>query len=140
MNTLIESSLWTLCLTILLAEMLLLLQTCNQTHPGMKMEAESVVLISQILERILSTLLDQQPNSLEDLADKVRSTFPSTLAFFVMKVSLSSELHSTNNQLLLEQQSQRRTAAIVGAEKQIEGGQIARRVLPSTARHRPRCA
>ena len=73
----------------------------------MKVEQESVLLISDVLLRILFTLvsertkkdiqkfvfkniflqLDQEPRNLDDLADKVRSTFPSTLAYFVMKVS-----------------------------------------------------
>jgi hypothetical protein len=30
-------------------------------------------------------LLEQDPQNLDDLSDKVRSTFPSTLAYFVMK-------------------------------------------------------
>ncbi|KAI6236918.1 hypothetical protein M3Y95_00210000 [Aphelenchoides besseyi] len=58
---------------------------CNQTHPGMGMEHDAVVYITEILNRILFTLLEQEPRNLEDLSDKVKSTFPSTLASFVMK-------------------------------------------------------
>jgi hypothetical protein len=59
--------------------------TCNQSHPGIGMEQDSVTYITEILNRILFELLDRDPQNLDDLSEKVRSTFPSTLAYFVMK-------------------------------------------------------
>ncbi|KAI6189830.1 Son of sevenless-like protein 1 [Aphelenchoides bicaudatus] len=59
--------------------------TCNITHPGIGMEQDAVTYITEILNRILFELLEQAPENLDDLSDKVRSTFPSTLAYFVMK-------------------------------------------------------
>lgn len=49
------------------------------------MEYEAVTFITEILNRILFELLEQDPQNLDDLSAKVRQTFPSTLAYFVMK-------------------------------------------------------
>jgi hypothetical protein len=49
------------------------------------MEQDAVSYITELLNRILFELLEQDPQNLDDLSDKVRLTFPSTLAYFVMK-------------------------------------------------------
>ncbi|CAD5231948.1 unnamed protein product [Bursaphelenchus xylophilus] len=59
--------------------------TCNQTHPGMGLEREAMLFISDVLIHILGEILRQKPESRTDLMDKVRATFPSTLESFVMK-------------------------------------------------------
>lgn len=59
------------------------------------MELDAVTYITEILNKILFELLEQDPQNLDDLSDKVRSTFPSTLAYFVMKNQTPKEdLHN----------------------------------------------
>uniref|UniRef100_A0A915EFP1 Son of sevenless n=1 Tax=Ditylenchus dipsaci TaxID=166011 RepID=A0A915EFP1_9BILA len=74
---------------------------CNQTHPGMGLEKDAMEHISEILVRLLFEILEQQPESPEDLLEKVKTSFPLALTNFVAKHHESKDgLHNISSKKL----------------------------------------